>query len=343
MSHKVALSFADGKTLFVSATEQENLLLAALRHGIKLPSDCGEGVCGTCKGTCEAGKYSIEYADEDALSEQERAQRGILACQTMVKSDASFYFDFDFSLCNAEQTPAGQAVVTQVKLISATTAVLYLQAQPGTPPLNFLPGQYARLRIPGTDTCRSYSFAHAPNSVGQMQFLIRLLPQGAMSEYIRERAKADDIIEFEAPLGTFYLREVHRPLYLMAGGTGLSAFLGMLDEMAAQGYCAHPVTLFYGVNDSTDLCEMERLNSYKTSIPGFDFHPVVVNGTPEWTGKQGFITQHLAQEEFLANPFDMYVCGPPPMVEAIKTWFADAGIDNFTMYFEKFVDSNLGK
>ncbi|MBF3100480.1 2Fe-2S iron-sulfur cluster-binding protein, partial [Pseudomonas aeruginosa] len=67
MNHKVALSFADGKTLFLPVGHDDLLLDAALRHGINLPLDCREGVCGTCMGRCEAGSYSLDYADEDTL------------------------------------------------------------------------------------------------------------------------------------------------------------------------------------------------------------------------------------------------------------------------------------
>ncbi|MEM5426346.1 MULTISPECIES: FAD-binding oxidoreductase [Paraburkholderia] len=41
-----------------------------------------------------------------------------------------------------------------------------------------------------------------------MQFLIRLLPDGAMSNYMRERCRPGQTIDLEAPLGTFYLRQV---------------------------------------------------------------------------------------------------------------------------------------
>ncbi|TDH86181.1 FAD-binding oxidoreductase, partial [Acinetobacter baumannii] len=68
----------------------------------------------------------------------------------------------------------------------------------------------------------------------QLQFLIRLLPDGLMSDYLRGRCQVGQILRIEAPLGSFYLREVERPLVFVAGGTGLSAFLGMLDILVEQ-------------------------------------------------------------------------------------------------------------
>lgn len=340
MNHKVAFSFADGKTAFFEVKANELLLDAALRNGVNLPLDCREGVCGTCQGRCESGRYTQDYVDDEALSAQDLAQRKMLSCQTRVQSDAAFYFDFDSSLCNAGASQRVQARVNRVQRVSASTAILHLDASAARGQLDFLPGQYARLRVPGTEQWRSYSFAHRPNADNQLQFLIRLLPQGAMSDFIRERCQPGEPLELEAPLGSFYLRQVHRPLLLVAGGTGLSAFLGMLDTLAEQGHGAQPVQLFYGVTDDADLCELQRLEAYRERIPGFDYHLVVSRPSAHWHGKTGWIPQHFEPARLAAEAFDLYLCGPPPMVEAVKSWFSEQGIDNFQLYAEKFIDSN---
>lgn len=340
MNHKVAFSFADGKTLFFPVQANEILLDAALRNGIKIPLDCREGVCGTCQGRCESGDYSQDYVDEEALSSLDLQQRKMLTCQTRVKSDAAFYFDFASSLCNAAGPGQLSGTVSQVTQVSASTAILYLALDPDAPLLDFLPGQYARLLIPGTSSKRSYSFANRPDASNQLQFLIRLLPDGAMSNYIRQRCQVGDRIELEAPLGAFYLRHITRPLVLVAGGTGLSALLGMLDEMAARG-CDQPVHLYYGVRDAADLCEGARIQAYAEHLPGFRYTEVVSEPTPAWTGKRGYIAEHFDASQWRDSAADMYVCGPPPMVESIKTWLAAQSLEKVQLYYEKFTESNV--
>ena len=101
----------------------------------------------------------------------------------------------------------------------------------------------------------------------QLRFLVRLLPNGAMSNYLRDGWRTGDRIELEAPLGSFYLRHIDKPVLMLAGGTGLSAFLGMLDQLAEQGGCGQPVTLFYGVNREGDLCELPRLRGLAGGRP----------------------------------------------------------------------------
>lgn len=339
MGHSVALNFADGKTFFISVNNDELLLDAAVRQGIHLPLDCREGVCGTCQGKCESGVYEQDYVDEDALSERDLAERKMLACQTRVQSNAAFYFDHSSDICNAGETLKIETKVTQVELVSETTAILHLDASAYTEQLQFLPGQYARICIPDTQDWRSYSFANRPNATNQLQFLIRLLPDGVMSNYLRDRCQVGQSIVIEAPLGSFYLREVERPLVFVAGGTGLSAFLGMLDHIAEQAD-APPVHLYYGVNNEADLCEQARLKAYAERITNFNYHPIVSKASIEWQGKSGYIPEHLDKNQLAEQAFDMYLCGPPPMIEAVKTWLDQQALQNYRIYSEKFLQSN---
>lgn len=339
MSHRAALCFADGKTLFIEVKPGELLLDAALRQGVRLPLDCREGVCGTCQGLCESGDYQQDYVDEDLFSEGDLAQRKVLACQTRLGSDAAFYFDLDSSRCQADTSQRLRARVQSLKPVSDNTAVLELQVEEHPGMLQFLPGQYARLRIPGSDQWRAYSFANRPNRHNRLQFLIRLLPDGAMGRFLEEDCRIGMPMELEAPFGSFYLRQVQRPLLLVAGGTGLSAFLGMLDEMAERGGCGQPVCLFYGVNRETDLCEIPRLDSYCQRIRGFDYQPVVSQPSPLWQGLRGYIPDHFQRSRLAESAHDIYLCGPPPMVDAVKGWLGREALNNFQLYSEKFVKS----
>ncbi|MGC8384246.1 hypothetical protein ACP3P8_15200 [Pseudomonas aeruginosa] len=105
-------------------------------------------------GRCEAGSYSLDYADEDTLSAADLEQRKVLACQTRVRSDAAFY-DFASTLCHAAAAQAHSGVVRELRLLE-DTALLRLDAGAAGRQLDFLPGQYARLQVPGSDCRRAY-------------------------------------------------------------------------------------------------------------------------------------------------------------------------------------------
>ena len=97
-----------------------------------------------------------------------------------------------------------QARIRSVEKPSATTIAFSLE---GAGPLSFLPGQYANILVPGTDQRRSYSFSLPPATETQ-SFLVRDIPPGLMSTFLRERAKPGMAMEFVGPSGGFYPREI---------------------------------------------------------------------------------------------------------------------------------------
>lgn len=338
MHNTAAIVFRDGITRFVKVDANELLMDAAQRHGVNLPVDCREGVCGTCRCVRESGEVDVEYIDDETLTEEEIADGHVLACQTrLLSTQASFYFDVDSSVCSVA-TEVHDGKVSEVKQVSDAAAILEIALDDPLQALQYLPGQYARIEIPGTNEWRAYSFATATVKDGKLRFLIRLLPSGVMSDYLRDRAAVGDAISLEAPLGAFYLREIQRPLLMVAGGTGLSAFLGMLDQLESQGGGEQPVRLCYGVTQETDLSELDRLEAFTKSLPDFSYETIVMNPSEAWQGNKGVVCD-LFSHDFLAQPFDAYLCGPPPMIEASKQWLETSGVGEHRLFFEKFVSS----
>lgn len=337
MAHAATIVFRDGKTSHIEVRPNELLMEAARRQGVQLPVDCREGVCATCRGVCESGVIEQDYVDDEALTPAELAKGHMLACQTRLKSNGTFYFDVDSSISSIS-TKIYHATVSAVEPVSEAAAILELSLDDQGKKLKFLPGQYARIQVPNTDQWRAYSFANASAVEGKLRFLIRLLPSGVMSDYVRQRAKVGDAIQLEAPLGVFYLRTIRRPLVMVAGGTGLSAFLAMLDAMVVQGGCGQPIQLYYGVNYEADLSELQRLAHYKEQLAEFDYHIAVLHPSSQWQGNQGVVCD-MFDVSFLQHPFDAYLCGPPGMIEATKAWLRDKPVAEYQLFFEKFVSS----
>jgi benzoate/toluate 1,2-dioxygenase reductase subunit len=222
------------------------------------------------------------------------------------------------------------AKVTKIDRDSPTTVSFALEAER---PLAFLPGQYANLTVPGGKQTRSYSFSSRPNQA-ELAFLIRDVPDGLMSTYMRSKAQPGDFMMFTGPYGSFYLRPTVRPVLMLAGGTGLAPFLSMLlwlkDNPASQ-----PIRLAYGVNTNADLVELEALDALKASLPDFDYFTCVVDAASGHP-KLGYVTNHLSAADLHDGNVDVYVCGPPPMVEGVRKWMAGVGVTPKSFHFEKF-------
>jgi benzoate/toluate 1,2-dioxygenase reductase subunit len=332
MSFQIALNFEDGVTRFIEASGHETVADAAYRQGINIPLDCRDGACGTCKCKAESGRYDLgDNFIEDALSADEIAEGYVLTCQMRAESDCVVRIPASSQLCKTEQA-SFQAAISDVRQLSASTIALSIKGE-SLNRLAFLPGQYVNLTVPGSDQSRAYSFSSLQKD-GEVSFLIRNVPGGLMSSFLTSLAKAGDNMSLAGPLGSFYLRPIQRPLLLLAGGTGLAPFTAMLEKIAEQG-SEHPLHLIYGVTNDFDLVELDRLHALAAHIPNFTFSACVANPESHYPQK-GYVTQHIEPCHLTDGDVDVYLCGPPPMVEAVSQYIREQGITPANFYYEKF-------
>ena len=336
MTFKIALNFEDGVTRFIDCKDNETVADAAYRQKINVPIDCRDGACGACKSSCESGEFDMgsNYID-DALTEDELKAGFVLTCQMRPKSDCVVSIPASSSVCKTAQVSM-KTSIKSVKLVSDSTIALTI-AGDDIAKLSFLPGQYANLQVPGTDAHRAYSFSSMPRD-GEVSFLIRNVPGGLMSGYLTGSAKAGDEIVMNGPKGSFYLRDIVRPVLMLAGGTGLAPFTAMLDKIVAAGGSPFPVHLIYGVNNDTDLVDINKLEAFAQALPNFSYALVVVDPNSAQP-KKGYVTNHLEDGQLNAGEVDIYLCGPPPMVEAVNQYLRDKGVKPASFHYEKFAAS----
>lgn len=337
MSYQIALTFEDGVTRFIEGREGETVADASYRSRINIPLDCRDGVCGTCKSFCESGQYELgDYVPDEAMTEDEEEAGYVLTCQLYPKSDLVINIPVTSDLAKAgASSHAGQ--IASIDQLSDTTTYFSIRME-NRSALGFLPGQYVNIVVPGTDQTRSYSFSSGPGAE-EVAFLLRNTPTGALPTFLRERAKAGDRVEFTGPLGSFYLRAVKRPLLLLAGGTGLAPFLAMLEKIGTDG-AEHPIHLILGVTTDADLVKIEELEQYAKQLPNFTFTCCVANDDSSYPNK-GYVTRYIEPQHLNGGDVDVYLCGPPPMVDAVRKWLETQGIAPLNFYYEKFSGTGL--
>jgi benzoate/toluate 1,2-dioxygenase reductase subunit len=329
-SYRIALNFEDGVTRFIECGAHEKVLDSAFRHRINLPMDCSDGVCGTCKCRAESGSYDMgdEYIDE-ALTQVEADEGLVLTCQMVPRSDCVISVPVPSTACKTGTAQFDTALV-EVRSLNDAAYELVLETPPDAP--NFLPGQYVNIEVPGSNQHRSYSFSSPPGS-SRMTFLVKQVPGGLMSSWL-SRAQSGDKLAMKGPMGSFYLRNPSRPLLFLAGGTGLAPFLSMLEVLEQQAH-DQSVHLIYGVTRDQDLVMVDRLVELAKRLPNFTFTTCVAD--PQTThDKQGFVTQYMSPAVLHDGDIDVYLCGPPPMVEAVQKHFKDIALNPVSFHYEKF-------
>ncbi|MFN3614702.1 MAG: benzoate 1,2-dioxygenase electron transfer component BenC [Rubrimonas sp.] len=326
-TYRIALNFEDGVTRFIDCGADEKVTDAAFRNRINIPMDCRDGVCGACKCRAEKGAYDLGDYLDDAMTQEEAAEGFVLTCQMTPRSDCVVAVPTTSAACKTG-AQTWQATVAGVDLLSDTATRLRLTVEQ---PIGFLPGQYVNIAVPGADQTRAYSFASHPDAV-ECAFLIRNVPGGLMSGWLTGRARPGDPLRFTGAFGAFYLRPVERPVLMLAGGTGLAPLLSMLETLAATG-CDQPILLVYAVTREADLVEVDRIETLRAKLPSLSYMSVVADPNADHPRK-GYATHHLSPQD--AAGADVYLCGPPPMVEAVRAWFRDSGARPASFHFEKF-------
>ncbi|WP_150995100.1 MULTISPECIES: benzoate 1,2-dioxygenase electron transfer component BenC [Marinobacter] len=337
MMYKVALNFEDGVTRFITTLPMETVADAAYRFGINIPLDCRDGACGTCMCHCESGIYEMDGYIEDALSEQEARRGYVLTCQMIPESDCVVTVPASSEVCIRSQQTDIQARLVNINRLSEST-LSFTVASDQVRAMHFLTGQYANVLVPGTDQWRAYSFSSMVSQAdGSVSFLIRIVPEGLMSTYMAEKARVGESITLRGPFGSFYLREIHRPVLMLAGGTGLAPFLAMLEKIQ-QGYSEHPIHLIYGVSHDADLVGLDKLESFANAIENFTFSACVLSENSNWPHK-GYVTNYIEPDHLQDGDVDIYLCGPPAMVEAVNNYMHEKSIRPASFHYEKFTAS----
>ena len=332
MTYQVALAFEDGITRFIKVGPRETVADASYKARINIPLDCRDGACGTCKAFCESGTFDGGDYIEEALTDDEAEKGFCLPCQMVPESDLVLQIPTTSDVAKTAAT-VYESTLTEIRRISETTYAFSLELE-NRNELSFLPGQYVNIEVPGSNgQTRSYSFSSGPE-VSTLSFLIRITDGGLMSTYMRDVAQVGDRITFTGPMGSFFLREPKRQALLLAGGTGLAPLLAILEKLAGM-HNPYPVHLIYGVNADTDLVEIDVLEDYKSRIDGFTFDYCV--GDPNSTAeKKGYVTNHFEPHHLAEGDVDIYLCGPPPMVEGVRRFLEGEGVKPQNFYFEKF-------
>jgi benzoate/toluate 1,2-dioxygenase reductase subunit len=161
-----------------------------------------------------------------------------------------------------------------------------------------------------------------------------------MSRYLSEVAKPGERMTFSGPYGSFYLREPARPILFLAGGTGIAPFLSMLGALASKG-AADSVRLVYGVTRDIDLVALGQLDEAAQKLPNFSYRTCVADATSAHARK-GYVTAHVDDDWLNGGDVDVYLCGPVPMVDAVRGWMSEKNLVPANFYHEKFSASTSG-
>lgn len=338
--HQITVTTRDGHELSFGCSDDCDVVSAAEQVEIKLPSLCRDGGCGACVGHCDSGQYVLGEFNNTVLSNEAVTKGEVLLCRTYPKQDLHISAPYDYAHIRFGKQNMRQATIIQLEMIAERTVrlKLHLIEDEAGLAVEFEPGQCMELEIPGTDVRRAYSLANTGNWHGELEFLIRLQPEGKFSDYLNQQAQSGEILNVYGPNGAFGLQaDSFSPAIFIAGGTGLAPFLSILRRMAEWGE-DRVIHLLFGVNQENELFCVEELEKLQQQLPSLTVTLCVWKPAEAWS--KGFrgtpadaLRLYLADEP---NDYDLYLCGPPLMISAATQVAVSQGIDEQKIYSEKF-------
>ena len=327
--------------LEIEVDEDETVLHAAFRQGLMLMHGCKEGQCSSCKSFLLDGEVDLERYSTFALPDFEEAEGYTLLCRAHPMSDLEIeLLNFDEEILRSGV--ALQTATARVEAVERLTHDIRLLRVALVDPerLTFQAGQYVDIKIPGADEHRSFSMANTPATAHELEFMIKVFPDGHFSGLLDSgEIKVGDELELTGPYGVFTLRATStRRMLFIGGGAGMAPILSLLRSLDESGN-GRPAVYYYGARRPEDLFHVEELERIAERLPDFRFVPALSETGAEengWAGETGLITDVVDRLEEDVSEVEAYVCGPPPMVEAAIALLERRGVPESQIHFDKF-------
>ncbi|MFZ2854549.1 MAG: CDP-6-deoxy-delta-3,4-glucoseen reductase [Rhodocyclaceae bacterium] len=298
----------------------ETILDAALRQGIALPYGCRDGACGACRGQVLSGQVEHGKAQAHALSETDRAAGYALLCCASAQSDLAVACK---EVGVLRDIPVKTLPARVQKMTRAAPDVMILELKlPASERLQFLAGQYLNILLKDGKR-RAFSLANAPHDDACLQLHVRHVPGGQFTEHVFSAMQERDILRFNGPHGSFFLREdSDQPIVLVAGGTGFAPIKAIVEHAIAE-QCRRPISLYWGGRRRADLYLLPLAEQWAAEHPHIRFVPVLAEGDAEdgWPGRNGLVHEAVMNDFADLSGHQVYVCGAPGMVAAARRDF----------------------
>lgn len=236
-----------------------------------------------------------------------------------------------------------KAHLIEKKLLAPEITLFRFRLDPKKP-FNFVPGQYLILII--EEERRLYSIASPDTQKETLELLVRLLPQGVGSNYLRN-LEIDDPVFFQGPAGFFTLKSPDKPKVFLATGTGIAPIRSQIFSYLAQGGQAS-IKLFWGLPRKDSLYLYDEFRAQADQHPNF-YLSISLDQETNFVGldvedfKRGRVDQTFSDfvKENKISPTELnnseyYLCGARQIVESLKEFLLGLGINKENIFFDKF-------
>jgi len=209
----------------------------------------------------------------------------------------------------------------------------------------FIPGQYLTLKtdINGEEVRRSYSICSTADE-GELRVAVKRVPEGRFSNFANERVRAGDKLDVMTPMGKFCAPRngVSGHNYVgFVGGSGITPFMSIIRTVLAHEP-ESTFTLFYGNRTIASIMFREELSDLKDRyLDRFRLFHILSDERPDLEMFHGLLDRekvdHLLDNLVDLNASDyFFICGPSPMMDAVRNALDVRGVPQDKQKYELF-------
>ena len=287
----------------IEVDEEQTILRAAFEQGIMLMHGCKEGQCSSCKSfVLDGDDIELDRYSTFALPDFEKEEGYTLLCR------AHAYEDLTIELLNYDEEmirsgPADPAGRGRGRVQRAGHP---RHAAPGAAAGRargdqVLPRPVHGHRGPGhRGDPVVLDGEHLGRESGQLEFVIKVYPDGLFSHFLDARAAGRRPARPRAGRSACSrcARAHDADLVFVGGGAGMAPILSLLRSMAERGI-TRKATYYYGARGRRDLCFEDELRALEETLPGFRYVPALSEPADDdgWDGETGLITDVVRRHE----------------------------------------------
>ncbi|NOX43746.1 MAG: 2Fe-2S iron-sulfur cluster binding domain-containing protein [Gammaproteobacteria bacterium] len=310
--------------------DTETVLETLQRHGVDTAFSCRSGICHTCLLRSEKG--IIPEKAQRGLKDSLRKRGYFLACKCLPQEDMAIALPREADLFSL--TMFSPAIVYAKEILAPDIVRLLLE--PATS-LYYHAGQFINLKRPD-GVSRSYSLVSVPSKDYFLEFHVKRIPNGTMSNWIFDELKANDEVEIQGPRGFcyYYPNKLAQNLLLIGTGTGLAPLIGIINDALQNGHTG-TIQLYHGSRFVNGLYLQDTLRELSKQYSNFFYTPCLSGNShiTEYTAGRAdniAFSQHPTLEGWR-----VYLCGIPAMVYAAEKTALATGASNDEIHIDPYL------
>jgi len=301
------------------------LLHQLKQQGAKLASGCLGGHCHVCMLKVIKGETPAQPQTDLKLAMKEKGY--FLPC--ICKPESSFEI--------SQPERKDKFITAKVSAVDfLNSGIVRLRTNLPTE-FTYRAGQFVNLIREKDELTRSYSLASIGSDL-QLEFHIRLLPDGKMSSWIANELQCGDEILMSEPKGKCFYRyhDHERPLLLAGTGTGLAPLYGILRDALTSGHQAR-ICLLHGAKHSADLYYTDQLQQLTDQYENFTYLPITLNGEAPESTLSGLINEHITSQLDADTNWITYLCGNSDIVGVMRRRCFELGVEPTDIHCDAFI------